>query len=205
MHTDLSLVPSMCSVFQSVPSPRHLLMMPGKFSPYAVPLLEISSLSSLPFQILPISSGWGMERTPGPPRKVNVAPPCSISRMGDGAHAAYPWPGALSALPALPQLSCLHPSLPLWERGNERHGTQRQHLAAMTSWPEHNGPLHGPAPGPAKAPSVSTLGRPWWALLHSWAKEPLMRWACGTSRETLLDPRPPSSLPTALGPQTPPP
>lgn len=74
-----------------------------------------------------------MARTPGPPGRMNIAP---VQHLKDGrlAHPALSWPRAGIALPApaLPQFSCLHPSLPLGKRQSKSLGTQSQHLAATT-------------------------------------------------------------------------
>lgn len=137
----------------------------------------------------------GMARTPGPPGRMNIAP---VRHLKDGrlVHPAHSWPWAGIALPApaLPQFSCLHPSLPLWKRQSKSLGTQNQHLAATTPWPKHHEPLHGPV-------SVSTLRKALDSPAAQLGKGPPDK----VGLWDLLDPRLPSSLPTALGPSSLPP
>lgn len=75
----------------------------------------------------------------------------------------------------------------------------------MTPWPKHNGPFMGLLVASPRPLPYPPSGSAWWALLPSWEKEPLTRWGLWEHQETLLDPTPPSSLSTALGPQSPPP
>ena len=87
-----------------------------------------------------------------------------VPYLSDGAgvkriqHILGRGPGVVLCTPALPQVSCLDPSLPLWERGSKGHRTRSQQPAAITPRPKHSGTLHWPPPGTPKAPSVSTLG-----------------------------------------------